>query len=525
MPKVDGLGALLKHDQLVADKRAGRRPTKAERRAAKAARAAASGVLSPDAVRSLSIIDCLQDPALFGGLPEFADLATWKAWLVFLRALYGLPMSDEDLEIFRRHTGRITPRPHGYPEAMAIVGVQSGKSMITSVITAYEALRGSSGTYAVSLAQDERSAKRVLLAYAKRPFRELDAFRAQVVPKEKKESQVVLANGVALVAYPCRPAALRGIRCCVVALDELSFFQTSDGRPNDTEMLAVARGRVATTGGKLVCISSPYGQSGATWDLHRAHYGVEDSTTLVWQASAPDMNPTLSKNYLEKMQLEDPERYISEVLGEFRAGLTTLFDPAAIDNVVAHKVPERLPIPGMSYTSFADPSTAGGGDAFVISIAHLEDDVAVLDKVQAWNHQNTEGVIAEACDVLRRYGVTEISGDLYAGSMQDGRAVGFVADTFAKHGIRYEKSTRNRSALYLELLPLVNSAKVLLLDEPHLLKELRGLERRRSSGGVDRVDHRRGAHDDRANAAAGALVTVAGMARFQGVRLRNIMLG
>ena len=60
--------------------------------------------------------------------------------------------------------------------------------------------------------------------------------------------------------------------------------------------------------------------------------------------------------------------------------------------------------------------------------------------------------------------------------------------------------------MYLELLPLVNAGAVALLDDDHLLRELRGLERRRGTAGRDRVDHRPGAHDDRAIAAAGALV-------------------
>jgi hypothetical protein len=52
-----------------------------------------------------------------------------------------------------------------------------------------------------------------------------------------------------------------------------------------------------------------------------------------------------------------------------------------------------------------------------------------------------------------------------------------------------------------------------LLDLPDLLRELRGLERRRGASGRDRVDHAPGAHDDWANAAAGALVAVAGAVR------------
>jgi hypothetical protein len=45
-----------------------------------------------------------------------------------------------------------------------------------------------------------------------------------------------------------------------------------------------------------------------------------------------------------------------------------------------------------------------------------------------------------------------------------------------------------------------------------LLRELRGLERRRGTSGRDRVDHRAGQHDDRANSAALALTLVLGAA-------------
>src|SRR5207247_171320 len=162
-----------------------------------------------------------------------------------------------------------------------------------------------------------RGAMRVLLRYAREPFEVLEPFRAEVV--RDTADTLELRNGVALSAYPCRPAAVRGIRACVVVIDELAFFTATDGRPTDTEMLRVARGRVATTGGKIVVLSSPYGQAGALWELHRRHYGRQDSATLVWQASAPEMNPTLSADYLARMEQDDPEAYRSEVLGEFRA--------------------------------------------------------------------------------------------------------------------------------------------------------------------------------------------------------------
>jgi hypothetical protein len=84
-----------------------------------------------------------------------------------------------------------------------------------------------------------------------------------------------------------------------------------------------------------------------------------------------------------------------------------------------------------------------------------------------------------------------------------------VSEAFRAHNITYEASARDRSAIDHELLPLVQSHRVRLLDHPELLRELRGLERRRGASGRDRIDHAPSAHDDRANAASGAVVLAA----------------
>ena len=52
----------------------------------------------------------------------------------------------------------------------------------------------------------------------------------------------------------------------------------------------------------------------------------------------------------------------------------------------------------------------------------------------------------------------------------------------------------------------MNSHRVELLDHRRLALQLAGLERRTSRGGKDSIDHAPRAHDDLANAAAGALL-------------------
>jgi hypothetical protein len=91
---------------------------------------------------------------------------------------------------------------------------------------------------------------------------------------------------------------------------------------------------------------------------------------------------------------------------------------------------------------------------------------------------NPSGVIAEAGDLFTRYRVRQVQGDRYA--------PGFVAEGFRANGITCRASELTTSEIFLELVPLVNAGAVALLDEPTLVRELRGLERRRGTAGRSR---------------------------------------
>lgn len=137
----------------------------------------------------------------------------------------------------------------------------------------------------------------------------------------------------------------------------------------------------------------------------------------------------------------------------------------------------------------------------------------MLDVCRAWRPPfNPSGVIAEIAELLLRYGLRTTRGDRYA--------PGFVAEGFRRHGVGYEPSDQDKSLLLLDLLPALNAGRVMVLDAPDLLRELRALERRRGPSGRDRVTHPPGGHDDLANAAAGALVQCRQMAPPCGMVLR-----
>ena len=449
----------------------------------------------------VTILDAIRDRGLLGAVTAFSDLSTWGPWLTFLAAVYGLPLDSEGLELFKRCTGRsrYDPPPGGWREVVAIPARQSGKTRIASAIATFEAVTAPRVTdgemYSLLIAQDLRAAVRTSFSYIRAFFDASPLLRRSIV--NRTADTLELDNGLRLAAYSCRPAAVRGLRARCVVVDELAYFVTSDARRTDTEMLRTTRPTLATTGGRIIILSSPDVQAGELWDLNRRHHGRDDSDTLVWQASAPTMNPTLPVDYLARMEQDDPEAYRSEVLGEFRAGVASLLDPEALEACVATDRRELPPAEGLDYEAFVDPS-GGRRDAFTCAIAHKDGERIVVDVVRAWPAPfNPAGVTEECAELLKCYRVDTVVGDRYAGE--------WPREAFRSHGITYDLAALDRSRLYVELVPAVNAARVEIPDDPALLRELRGLERRRGSSGRDRVDHRPGAHDDRSNALAGVV--------------------
>ncbi|MCX6543783.1 MAG: hypothetical protein NTV05_05145 [Acidobacteria bacterium] len=454
-------------------------------------------------LRTLTFADAIADRHLFGALSHYRDVSPWHRWIVWSKAQDGATLTPEEVEIFTRHTGRAAyiPPAGGWAQAVVITGRQSGKTQTAGTLGAIAAVtRAKPGEYVILLAQDQRAALRTLFRAACEPFDKIPLFRARV--RARRADSLELDNGVILAAYPCRPASVRGLRAALVVLDEAAFYRNSDNLPIDREMLTAVKPCLATTGGKLIVLSSPYGQSGVLYEMHRRAFGTDDPHSLVWQASAPEMNPTLPADYLARMEQDDPDAYRSEVLGEFRQGLSTLLDPDAIAACVADGVFERPFEPSVRYQAGGDAASGTGKDAFTVGIAGKVDDKSVLFALRAWKPPfNPSGVIAEISDLLKSYGLREITMDRYA--------AGFPIEQFRSHGVTVKPSTRDRSVIYLDFLPLVNAGRVVLLDQPDLLRELRGLERRRGPSGRDRVDHfGAGSHDDRANSAALALTLI-----------------
>jgi hypothetical protein len=97
--------------------------------------------------------------------------------------------------------------------------------------------------------------------------------------------------------------------------------------------------------------------------------------------------------------------------------------------------------------------------------------------------------------LLKNYRIWQVTGDHYAGE--------FPRDLFRKHGIAYNVCKSPKSDLYRDLLPLLNSGRIVLPRNDRLVSQIVGLERRVTRAGKDSINHGPNCHDDVANCVAG----------------------
>ena len=454
----------------------------------------------------MNLLQAMSDPKLFG--PWFKDADTWAAWRGFVGALFGLPLSEAEATTFRACTGRSEAPEAPFTEAWLICGRRGGKSFILALIAVYLATfrdyrqylaPGERATILI-IATDRRQA-RTIFRYIKGLLTEVPML-ARMVERESAD-EFDLKNRVTIEVGTSSYRAVRGRTIACALADELAFWPTDNSANPDYEVLDALRPAMATIpGGMLLCASSPYSRKGALYDAHKRHYGRDESPVLVWQAATRTMNPSVPQRVIDEALERDLPSASAEYLAQFRSDIESFITIEAVQACVPNGVREVPQVTGQRYCAFVDVS-GGGADSSCLAIAHQDGDLAVLDAVREIKGGSPDAVAAEFAALCKTYGVTTVVGDNYGAA--------WVRERFASHGVTYKPSDKNKSDIYREFLPILNSQRCKLLDVPKLEAQLISLERRTTRGtGKDIIDHPqvKNAHDDLANAAAGAIVEV-----------------
>ncbi len=445
----------------------------------------------------LNIVEFIRHPELLN------DQCHSDVQLLSLKSTYGLPLSQTELEIYQRGTGRESYDATEQREVTFIAGRRSGKTgKIAAPIVCFEAFRDHGiprGEEAfVMLLAPTIAQARIAFRYIWNYLRGSRILSKRVVSIAKNE--IKLDNGIVIGCYACNYDGVRGRTIVAAVCDELAFWPAGENTANPPEevITALLPGMDTVHNAKLVKISTPFGKSGLLW---REFQQRAELDFPVWQLTTHEMNPTISLSMLERERRRSEEKYCREFLAEFTDTLSDWLVPEILDPCVARGRRELPPLTDVIYAAALDPATRHND--FALAILHLSsDETIILDRLARWTGTKTtplafESVLGEVKLILDLYGINSVIGDQYYCDV--------ISQYLLKIGILYEVcvfGAQTRVKLFANLKHLLVQGKIELLDEAELLRQLRNLREEQTDRGQIDVRPGGGMRDDLAVAVA-----------------------
>jgi hypothetical protein len=462
-------------------------------------------------MKPISFAEALRDVRLLGA--SFRG-SSWRPWHVLAKIISGQPLDDGEMALVFECTGRRVLPLNPPRRLYLLVGRRGGKSRFLSALAVWVAalaanwrnLMAPGEPAVVMLVACDKKQAAVLRRYAD-GLLQAPLLAPEVV--RRTEERIELRSGAVLEITTNDHRLIRGRSAIAVLGDEVSFWRADgESSSSDEEVIAAAAPSLMTApgGGYLVLSSTTYRKRGLMFDRYKEFYGKDNADELVWLAPSAKMNASLPAADIERALAADPAKNAAEFMSTWRDDISGFMPADALEAATDTGVIQRPPSLDFStrYVAFADAAggARAGGDSFALAICRGgKDGVVYLDRLLEREppfHPAT--TVAEFVEVLRSYRITQVTGDHFSG--------GWAASEFLRHNIQYWASPRNKSELYLRVLPLLLSGRLRLLDNEKLRKQFTSLERTLHAGGRETVEEplRSGSHDDLCNVVSGAAV-------------------
>ena len=189
----------------------------------------------------ITYIDACDDPNLFG--PWFEG-DTWRNWRVIDKAIFGLPLDDDELTIFTELTGRTDAPTEPVREAWLAFGRRTAKTLKAASYATYLATIGAEVYgYRDRLAPGERGVVQVLavdrdqagvcLEYMRAFFEQ--PMLAEMVRRETADS-IELNNSITIEITTNDKRRVRGRTVIAAILDEVGHWRAESSVSPDEDV-------------------------------------------------------------------------------------------------------------------------------------------------------------------------------------------------------------------------------------------------------------------------------------------------
>jgi hypothetical protein len=471
-------------------------------------------------LKDLDIIQFAENPAMLG-----LSFAKRPVQRVILKAMYSLPLSEKELEIFKVLTkgkGRYKPGAEK-TEAVMALGARSGKSFLASVCALYEAIVGwlnkpwketlsvGEHVYVCIVATRELQARQIIQTNCLRMLRRSPLLKGLV--KKSTELEITLRNYVKIISGPSNSTALRGLPIAVLILDELAFFRIQDSPNQDIIIFNSLRPRMAQFENcKLFMLSTAGAKQGLFFNYFNEGFRIEDRLTI--QGTTEFCNPLIPKKFLEKEKIRDPDNFSREFNAEFSEKIESFFPFELTERpfVLAGDLKYKS---GNTYYLGFDQSGLSGRDRFSLSIGHNEKEIVIIDVVRSWTTKDLESILNDIKELKNKYRINTCLVDKYA--------KGWVENAFKR--ISLEIETRPGLAeIYVVMKSLILKNKLNLPDRVDLRNGMKNTLAIYNKSNQLSIYHERGefGHADELDSCCSAIYAISKRLGGSGVRVRVI---
>jgi hypothetical protein len=435
-----------------------------------------------------------------------------------LKAACGEPLDDDERSTFRTLTGTwfADPRPGGYQRVAICAGRRSGKTVHVAAPLAVSALLSRCDDL---LAPGERG-RVLLIGPTLDHVRQLLDGIAGVLDRlgvafrrTEREIEPIGLRTIA-VATVADAVAVRSGTALLAIVDEAALLPSEEGAAGrDVDVLASITPALATTGGRLILTSSPWGEAGALFDTFAAFWKKTSSATLAMRGATWLWHPALSEQKCHDLE-PDRRTFDREYGAQFGHNSDAFISGgrrAILPSVDRGRL-VNIPQAGVQYVCAVD--AAFRRDRFVIAIAHREmrnrpdstlADVTVVDYVRVLVPTPDKPIdftraIEEVAATAKRFNRATVLHDSFSSDA--------LASALKSRGIRAQECPMHPAAqaarFDLLLSKLRSPDELRLPDDPRIVAELVDLRIKLHSGGRVEIaaPQRRGHHDDIADALA-----------------------
>ncbi|MEX2366008.1 MAG: hypothetical protein WD601_05345, partial [Pseudohongiellaceae bacterium] len=261
----------------------------------------------------MNILEFLDSPELLGGSFEPETRQTMRS---VLAGAWALPMDDEALARFHSVTGGREPPPNRVRELWVAVGRRAEKTRQAAAMGLYLATVGAEvdglrdrlapgERGVVAIIAVDRSQAKIAMEYC-RALVEQSPMLSNLVSRSDTEA-IHFDNHTSIEVHTNSFRAVRGRTLLAVILDECAFFRSDLSANPDLETYRAALPGLATTGGMVIGVSSPYSRKGLLYDKWKRHFAQDDPDVLFVQGASRDFNPTIPESFVLDALRDDPE--------------------------------------------------------------------------------------------------------------------------------------------------------------------------------------------------------------------------